>query len=175
MRIIALLVVALLTQPAVADSSRAASIVEALELDEQTANKVLDILNRYDADLEKLERMRADLKRQFVGGHKKLPNEADRLLLDWSANRHSMAKIENDLIQRARSLLPGPKAVHLLMLVSITERVPLPLPEAQPAIATKAREPSVASGRHDPDALFPPGSPARPPCDPFASMHGCRY
>ena len=169
---LALLVLVLVTEPASAESSRAASIVEALELDEQTANKVLDILNRYDADLDKLERTRADLKRQLVVGHKRLPNEADRLLLDWSANRNGLAKIENELLQRARALLPGPKAVHLLMLVSITE--PTPAVE-QPSIATNPSRETTVTSRHDPDALFPPGSPARPPCDPFASMHGCRY
>jgi len=173
MRIVfALLVLALAVSPAAAEPSvRAFSIVEALEVDEQTGNKLIDLLTRYDADVDKLVRTRAELKARLVIAHRDAQG-ADKLLLDWTANQRAFAALEDQLLARARQSLPGQKAVKLLMLLSLTEATPPP--DAPPPTTYATKPPSRRPG-YNPDALFPPGSPNRPPCDPFASMHGCRY
>src|SRR5687767_5105630 len=120
--VLATLVLALLVSPVAAEPSlRAFAVVDALEVDEPTANKLLDILTRYDADLDKLERTRSELKRRIITARNADAQGADRLLHDWSANQRSIAQIEDQLVARARRLLPGPKAVHLLLLISVTE------------------------------------------------------
>ena len=142
---LALLAVLVVASPAVAEPSRAETVVDALDLDEPTAEKLLEVLTTHDAELDKLQRRRSEFKRKLVSAERLDPKALDRLLDDTVQNQRALAETELRLIERVRQVVPAPKAVHLLFLMSATE------PERAPAVR------------------------AAPACNPFASMHGCRY
>lgn len=164
---LAISVLLVMTAPALADEpSRAEAVVDALGVDARTAAKLLDVLTAHDLELAKLQRKRNEYKRQLVTAHHLDAKSVDRLLDGALLNQRALADADMQLIVRVRQLVPSPKAVQLLFLLSVTE----PAQREAPAV-TEARTRTA----YDPDALFPPSSGNRPPCDPFASMHGCRY
>jgi hypothetical protein len=183
---IAFLVVLVSVAPAAADpGDRAQAVVDALGVDTATATKVRDVVFRYDLDLARLERRRVELRRQLVEAHADEPKHVDLALDDLVANQRALARNEEELITRLRQLLTAKKAAQLLVLLAATE----PSRERRPApVEIDMEQPVTAQTRRDADDLFPPGSdlnappnaplntpPRNKPCNPFESMHGCRY
>lgn len=174
---IAFLVVVVSVAPAAADpGDRAQAVVDALGVDSVTANKLRDIVFRYDLDLARLERRRVELRRQLVEAHADDPKHVDFALDELVANQRALARNEEELIARLRQLLPAKKAAQLLVLLAATE----PSREHRPAPVEIDMEQPSTEARHDADDLFPPGSdlnapPRNKPCNPFESMHGCRH
>jgi hypothetical protein len=151
---LALLVVMMMAAPAVADStSRAQAVVDALVVDDATADKLVDLVAAYDNELAKLTKQRAEYMRQLLAAPHLDRKSVDRLLDSALEIQHAVVDADLRLMGRARQLLPAQKAVQLLFLISVTEPAP--------------REPTKTA--YDPGALF-----TSRPCDPFASMHGCR-
>src|SRR5689334_332536 len=132
---IACLVLLLFASPVRADSpSRGHVVVDALGVDTRTGEKLIAIVDAHDAELAKLQRERGELKSQLV---------ASRRLDATVANQRALAELDGRLIQRVRKLVPSPKAVQLLFLLSVTEPT---LPAATVSTAV---------------------------CDPWTSMHRC--
>jgi hypothetical protein len=154
---LALLVVLVMAAPAVAGGpSRAEAVVRALVVDDATARGLVDLVTAHDRELAKLHEKRARYMRQLLAAHELDAKSIDRLLDNAVEMQRALAEADLLLISRVRQLVPAQKAVQLLFLMSVTEPAP--------------REQTTRTA-YDPDA-FPPAS--RPPCDPFASMHGCR-
>ena len=166
---LACLVVIVLGSPVGAEpASRAQAVVDALGVDALTANKLVDVVAHHDLELDRMQRERADLRTRLVTAQRLDPRSVDRLLDDAVANQHAIAEADERLIARVRQLVPPHQAARLVTLLAATD------PSRQDSRpATYAQGPRPV--RHDPDTLFPPASPSRPVCDPFASMHGCRY
>jgi hypothetical protein len=163
--LVLVVVVAMATPVAAQSASRAESVVDALGVDEPTASKLIDIVSRYDLEIARLQRQRAELKRQLVTAHHLDRKSIDHLLDEALANQRGITDAEGRLIARVRQIVPARKAVQLLVLLSVTEPS-----RSDAAGETDAVRPHTA---YDPEALCLPG--ARTACDPFASMHGCRY
>lgn len=162
------LVLALLASPAAADVGRAVIVVDGLGVDEQTANKLIDLVSRYDSELDKLEHTRSDLRRRLVTARHDAPKDVNRLLDDALANQRAIVTAEERLVTRVRQIVSAQQTAQLLVLLAATE----PSHVEEPPPAAIAENPRTRSG-YDPDSLFPPGSSARPACDPFAMMHRC--
>jgi hypothetical protein len=140
--------------------ARAMTVIDALRVDTQTSDKLIDIVVRYDSELARLQRQRIEVKRRLVLAQHDHPKEVEFLLDDAIANQRALAQNEEQLIRRARKILGPRRAAELLVLINATEQDDsLPL--------TGGTRPG-----YDPNALFPP--PAKTPCNPFESMHGCR-
>jgi hypothetical protein len=151
-----------------ADSgARAVAVIDALRVDTQTADKLIDILIRYDNEVSRLQRQRIEVKRRMVLARHDHPRDIEFLLDDAIANQRALAHNEEQLIRRARKILGPRRAAELLVLVNATE----PARADDTPRPTFADTPSAPARIHDPNALFPPA--AKPPCDPFESMHGC--
>ncbi len=153
-----------LAQPA----SRAVSVVDGLGVDQLTANKLVDILQRHDSELAKLQRQRSELKRRLVTARHADPKNVDRLLDESIANQRALAQAEEQLITRVRQIVPAQQAAHLLVLLAATEP-----PHGRDAPATFSENPRAGSA-YDPRSPLSVGQATRTRCDPFASMHGCR-
>ena len=149
---LALLVVVMVASPVAAEPvSRAEAVVDALGVDEPIARKLIELLTAHDQELAKLQRKRSEYKRQLVSAHHLDAKAVDRLLDDALQNQRALADADLRLVARVRQLVPAPKAVQLLFLLSATE----------PTAPTAGEDaPRLARGSV---------------CDPFASMHGCRY
>ena len=170
--VLATLLLALMMLPAPAVSAepaeRAVTVVDGLGVDAQTANKLIDLVSRYDSDLDRLERTRSDLRRRLVTARHDAPKDIDRLLDDALANQRAIVAAEERLVTRVRQIVSAQQTAQLLVLLAATE--PSHTDEVPtPAVAENPRQ---RSG-YDPDSLFPPGSSNRPACDPFAMMHRC--
>lgn len=119
---IACFVVLLLASPAWADpSSRAQTVVDALRVDAKTSAKLLAILDAHETEVARLEHERAEIKRQLVTADRLDPKSIDDLLRARVANQHAFADVDGRLLTRVRKVVPGPTAVHLLFLLSVTE------------------------------------------------------
>jgi hypothetical protein len=165
----AFLVLLVTTASAQADSgARALAVTDALGVDARTAEKLIEILVRYDNELSRIEQQRVDVKRRLVLARHDHPKDIELLLEDKIANQRAAAQNEEQLIRRARKILGPQRAAELLVLINATEPDNLGPPTFATATAPDPRR------VRDPDALFPPGSPNRVPCNPFESMHGCR-
>lgn len=165
---LALLVVMVVASPVAAQApSRAEAVVGALGVDEVTAHKLIDLLVAHDQEVGKLQKKRSEYRRQLVSAHHLDPKAVDRLLDDAMTNQRALADAELRLIARVRQLVPSPKAVQLLFLLSVTDA-------ATPGAADDPGVPTYARGGYDRDPLAPPRVVGRTTCDPFASMHGCR-
>jgi hypothetical protein len=159
----AFLVLLVMTSGADADpSARAAAVIEALQVDDATANKLLDIVIAHDKEQVRLERVRNENKRRLILAHQDKPKDIDLVLEDAVATERALAANEEQLIRRTRRILGAKRAAQLLVLMSATE------PDRRDARTFVAPDETQRSS-YDPDALFPP--PAV--CNPFASMHGC--
>ena len=138
------LVVLLFAAPVRADSpSRGHVVVDALGVDARTGEKLVAIVDAHDAELAKLQRERGELKSQLVASSRLDPKSLDGLLDATVANQRALAELDGRLIQRVRKLVPSPKAVQLLFLLSVTEPT---LPAATVSTAV---------------------------CNPWTSMHRC--
>ena len=152
MRILLAICVALVVaSPAAAEPSRAAVIIDRLDVDDATAHRLLDLLVRYDHDLDKLERERASLKLQLFATKHKDPNALDQLLDATIANERAVVDAHERMLGRVRTLLSTAQTVRLLMLLSVTET---------------SRTAGARADLVRPEAFTPA-------CDPFESMHGC--
>ena len=158
-------------------SLRAFSVVEGLGVSEPTATRLLEIVSRHDQEILRLARRKAELQRRLVTAQNDAPQVVENLLDESIATQRAIVQAEERLLARVRQVVSPKLAARLLVLLAATEptraeeqvlATPPPLP---PSYAQGHRQRSL----HDPNALFPPGSSARTPCDPFASMHGCRY
>jgi hypothetical protein len=168
--VLATLVLALLMSPAVSaePAERAVTVVDGLGVDAQTANKLIDLVTRYDNELDKLQRTRSDLRRRLVTARHDAPKDINRLLDDALANQRAIVDAEERLVTRVRQIVSAQQTAQLLVLLAATE--PSHVEEAPPPAV--AENPRQRSG-YDRDSLFPPGSSSRPACDPFAMMHRC--
>jgi hypothetical protein len=165
----AILVVLVASSSVQADpGARAVAVIDGLRVDDATADKLLAVVTAYDKELSRLQRQRIEVKRRLVLAANDQPKQVDVLLDDAIANQRALAHNEEQLIRRTKKLLGPKRAAELLVLLAATE--PDRAEDARPA--TLADVPEARTG-YDPDALFPPKS-ARPPCNPFAEMHGCR-
>lgn len=170
--VLALVVLALLASPAAAQpAARAFTVVDGLGVDEQTANKLIDLVARYDSELEKLQRQRSELRRRLVTARHDDAKVVNRLLDDSLANQRAVIQAEERLITRVRQIVSARQTAQLMVLLAATE----PSHGEDIVPAETADRSGRVSGSYDPNSLFPPGSASRRPCDPFASMHGCRY
>lgn len=159
-----------MASPVVADSgARAQAVVDALGVDSQTADKLIDIVIRYDNELARLQRQQSEVKRRLVLARHDQPKDIDFLLDDAISTQRALAQNEEQLIKRVRKIVSAKQSAQLLVLLGATEPQRGMDPAPEPTFA-EAKRPSG----YDPDQLFPPGSQKRVPCDPFASMHGCR-
>lgn len=141
---IACLVVLVVTSRAWADSpSRGHVVVDALGVDARTGEKLIAIVDGHDAELAKLQHERGELKSQMVTASRLDPKSLDGLLDATVANQRALAALDGNLIQRVRKLVPSPKAVQLLFLLSITDPTP------------------------------PPATVSTAVCNPWTSMHRC--
>jgi len=119
---IACLVVLVLASPGWADTpSRGHVVVDALGVDARIGEKLIALVDRHDAELAKLQRERGELKSQLVASSRLDPKSLDGLLDATVANQRALAELDGRLLQRVRKLLPSPKAVQLLFLLSVTE------------------------------------------------------
>jgi parvulin-like peptidyl-prolyl isomerase len=165
----AFLVLLVSAASAQADSGgRATAVTDALGVDARTAEKLIEIVIRYDTETARLQRQRIEVKRRLVLARHEHPKDVELLLEDAIANQRALTQNEEQLIRRTRKILGAKRAAELLVLINATE------PDRRdetppPALADDTPRRPV----RDPDALFPPGS-TRPPCNPFESMHGCR-
>lgn len=167
---LACLVVVVLGSPVSAEpASRAQAVVDALSVDAVTANKLIDLIAHHDLELDRLQHERAALERRLVTAHRLDPKSVDRLLDDTVANQRAIAQVEERLLARVRQVVPAHQAARLLTLLAVTE--PSSDDTAPVTIAVTPRLPVARA----PESLPATGAPARPACDPFASMHGCRY
>jgi hypothetical protein len=140
------LVLLVLTSPAAADPAvRSQAVIEALGVDQATADKLFDILFRYDLDLARLDRRRIDLKRRMVVAQRRQLDEIETLLDDTLENQRALAHNEEQMIKRVRVVVGARRTAQLLVLLAATE-------------------PDRPDGDTEPPA----------PCNPFQSMHGCR-
>jgi hypothetical protein len=150
-----------------ADSgARAMAVADALAVDTQTADRLIDIVARYDIELARLERQRIEVKRRLLLARHDNPKDIDFLLEDAIANQRAVAQNEEQLIRRARKVLGAKRAAELLVLLNATE--PPRATETAPSPIAATPE-SQRRSAYDPNALFPP----KGGCDPFESMHGC--
>jgi hypothetical protein len=143
-------------------SARAVAVIEALQVDDTTAGKLLDILIAHDKEQMRLERNRNETKRRLVLAKQGSSKDIDVVLDEAVATERALAANEEQLIRRARRILGPRRAAELLVLMSATE------PDRREVRAFVAPDETQRS-YYDPDALFPPAV-----CNPFASMHGCR-
>lgn len=162
---LACLVVVVQGSPAGAEpASRAQAVVDALAVDALTAHKLIDLIARHDSEVDRLQRERADVKRRLVTAHHLDPKSVDRLLDEAVASQRAIARADEHLLARVRQIVSAHQAARLLVLLSVTE------PSSAAAIDLTPRLQAV--GRADTDVAR--GAAARQPCNPFASMHGCR-
>lgn len=158
---LACLVVVVLGSPVGAEPvSRAQAVVDALAVDAITGNKLIDLIARHDLELDRLHRERAALERRLVTAHHLDPKSVDRLLDETVRNQRAIAQLDERLLARVRQIVPAHQAARLLTLLAVTE----PSSEDEPPVTIATRPPDAAAF----------GAAARPACDPFASMHGCR-
>lgn len=167
--LLAAAVLALMASPAAAEpAQRAVTVVDGLGVDAQTANKLIDLVSRYDNDLDRLERTRSDLRRRLVTARHDAPKDVNRLLDDALANQRAIVAAEERLVTRVRQIVSAQQTAQLLVLLAATE----PSHTDEAATPAVAENPRSRSG-YDRESLFPPGSSNRPACDPFAMMHRC--
>jgi hypothetical protein len=163
---LACLVVVVLGSPVGAEpASRAQAVVDALAVDAITANKLIDLIAHHDIELQRLQHERADIKRRLVTAHRLDPKTVDRLLDDAAANQHALAEVDERLLARVRQIVPAHQAARLLTLLAVTE------PSSDDVFAVTPRPPVARA----PDLVPATAVSGRPACNPFASMHGCRY
>jgi hypothetical protein len=146
-------------------STRAMAVADALTIDPTTADKLIDILVKYDAELTRLQRQRIEIKRRLVLARHEHPRDVEIVLDDVIGNQRAFVANEETLVRRARKILGARRAAELLVLINATE--PARVDETAPALAVSP-EPARRTA-YDPNVLFPP----RSPCNPFESMHGC--
>jgi hypothetical protein len=150
------LVLLVLVSPAAADpGTRAQAVIGALGVDQLTADKLFDVLFRYDLDLARFERRQIELKRRLVGTQRANLDETETLLDDLLDSQRALAQNEEQMIKRVRVIAGAKRTAQLLVLLAATE------PERPEGYTGMPLPP--------PDQLVTPS----PPCNPFESMHGC--
>lgn len=138
-------------------------MVERLQLDNAMTKKLLPIISAYTTERDRL-------LGEYDSAEHRLPTItdaklADQVLDDMLATQSALVASEAQLVVKLRRMLPADQAAKARVLLSDQQ---LPRREAPP-------EASSVATAYDREALFPPGSRLRPVCDPFASMHRCRY
>lgn len=162
--VLAVLALVVLAPVATAQPSpRAASVVNGLGVDERTAARLIDLISKYDEEVDALHIRRSELKRRLVTARNDEPKSVEKLLDEALANQRALLKADERLLGRVRGFLSPRITAQLLVLMSVTE----------PTHGSAQREQLERSSRRDPDALWPPRS-ANQPCDPFSTMHSCR-
>lgn len=145
-------------------------VVGRLQLDNATTKKLVPVLSSYTRERDRL-------LEDYISAERKLdgltdPKLADQVLDDMLATQSALVATEAQLVVRLRKMLPAEQAAKArVLLAEAHPRAESPAPVALPVATATA----TATEGYDPDALFPPGSTLRGKCDPFASMHGCRY
>jgi hypothetical protein len=110
---IGFLVLLVLTSSAAADPAvRAQAVIDALGVDELTADKLFDILFRYDLDLARLERQKIELKRRMVLAQRKQLDEIETLLDDTLDNQRALATNEEQMLKRVRNRARAPRRLR---------------------------------------------------------------
>jgi len=121
-------------------------------LDDATARRVGEVLNRYDHEVNRLQQQRSEISRKLIAAHRRDASDLGRLLDDALANRRALVEANEKLIGKLRSFLSPRATIDVLATLHLTD--PGPIDVELPRVS------------YDPD---PPRS-----CDPFAAMHGCK-
>jgi len=166
--------------PARADrSERVLDVVDALQLNDATMNKLMPAYATYEKErgalLDKQVALLQDIQ---LNTDVAPPAHTDKLLDDYLALQRAIVATETKFVAKLRKLLkPEQAKIARVMLLSPFQITP-PAPAAAPS-DPYAPPPRNQSPKRE-DDLFPPGSqlanaprPPPRPCDPFAAMHGC--
>src|SRR5687768_6794689 len=95
----AFLTLVLLASVATAQPSlRALSVVDALGVDEQKADKLIPWLSVYDEEHAHLNQQRRELKRRLVTARHDDPKTVDKLIDDAMANQRALLHSEEKLV-----------------------------------------------------------------------------
>jgi hypothetical protein len=165
MRTIIALLVVILASPA-AFAQRATTIADELELSANVNAKVVTVLKAYDAEVTRLNEQRRDLRRRLIPARKD-PAAAERLIDEGLANQRARVRADETLMTNLRSLLTPTQIATVVVMLEASE------PDAITPEPRDTQRERTRTATYDREALWPPGSPRRGECDPFASMHGC--
>jgi hypothetical protein len=148
---------------------RVVQIVDELAVDDDASARVIPVLTRYFKDTALLRETLAGIRRSIA--READPQQLDKLYDQQVATTRALLSAETGAVTKLRKILPAPKAARARLALrvlpggTVIEDPELP--------ATTAVAAPIAPYSHDPSTLFPPSSKLVPPCDPFASMHGC--
>ena len=144
--IVALLVILVGSAPARAD--RATTIAQDLQLSTDVGARVVSTLATYDTDLYKLQRERAEIRRQLMTEH--TDSISQKLLDDMIGNAQALVQLDQNLLGSLRAQLAPDQVLRVFMLLNASE------PEA----------PRMLPPQH-------PGPINKPSCNPVAQPHRC--
>lgn len=101
---------------------RAYTLTEQLKLDEATAGKLFPALAKYDDELDKLLRARADVQRRLRDAGNKDAKAVDALIDEATANQRAIWDVETRRLERLRKILTPAQVARLLLVVPAMER-----------------------------------------------------
>lgn len=101
---------------------RAYTLTEQLKLDEATAGKLFPALAKYDEELDKLLRTRADVQRRLRDAGTKDAKVVDALIDEAAANQRAIWDVETRRLEQLRKILTPAQVARLLIVVPAMER-----------------------------------------------------
>jgi len=171
---------------------RAYALTEQLDLDPTTAGKLFPLLAKFDDEFDKLLLTRTDIERRLRQADAKDP-KLDKLIDEAVANQRALWDTEEKRLAQLRKILTPVQTARVLVVLPAMERKIQnqlrkavrqnqdnkadPFGDEEDAMPPRRRQPRA---NRQPGAVDPFDSggadkrPAKPGCDPFVSMTGCK-
>jgi hypothetical protein len=164
---------------------RAMALTEELGLDSAGAGRLFPLLEKYDAEFDRLLGERGQLQRQLDAADGKPPKQIDKLIDDSLANQRKFWDLEDKRVAELRKILTPAQVARVLVVLPVLERkIQNQLRNAvRPGGRKLKNQPldspdddDVEPGEH-PKRQAPRSNPTPTrnpqPCDPFSTRHGC--
>jgi hypothetical protein len=165
---------------------RAMALTEELGLDSAGAGRLFPLLEKYDAEFDRLLVERGQLQHQLDGADGKPPKQIDKLIDDSLANQRKFWDLEDKRVAELRKILTPAQVARVLVVLPVLERkIQNQLRNAVRPGGRKLKNQPLDSA--DDDDIEPGERPAKrqaprsnptptrnaQPCDPFDTRHGC--
>jgi hypothetical protein len=168
---------------------RAMALTEELGLDSAGAGRLFPLLEKYDAEFDRLLVERGQLQHQLDAADGKPPKQIDKLIDDSLANQRKFWDLEDKRVAELRKILTPAQVARVLVVLPVLERkIQNQLRNAVHPGAGGRKLKNQPLGDEDDDDIEPGERPAPKrqaprsnptptrsgqPCDPFDTRHGC--
>jgi hypothetical protein len=170
---------------------RAMALTEELGLDSAGAGRLFPLLEKYDAEFDRLLVERGQLQHQLDGADGKPAKQIDKLIDDSLANQRKFWDLEDKRVAELRKILTPAQVARVLVVLPVLERkIQNQLrnavhPGGGPGGGRKLKNQQLDADDDDiepgerpaPKRQAPRSNPTptrnTQPCDPFDTRHGC--